>query len=128
MKLTKKDLQELVAKVISSYILEADDKKDDEKAGDEAEENPFAPAGGDEGGDKKDDKEGGETKQPAGIPIKFNISAVKKYNDAPFLSDAGVVKSISKQGIVVTTQPDNIDILVNFDDISESAKKFFRKK
>ena len=65
---------------------------------------------------------------PAGIPIKFNIDKVKRYNTGKFLSDAGVIKSIDKKGIVVTTQPDGVDVLVNFDDISESVKRFFKTK
>jgi len=65
---------------------------------------------------------------PAGVPIKFNIDKVKRYNSGKFLSDAGTVKSITKKGIIVTTQPDGVDILVNFDDISENVKRFFKSK
>ena len=65
---------------------------------------------------------------PAGIPIKFDIDKVKRYNTGKFLSDAGTVKSINKKGIIVTTQPDGVDILVNFDDISENVKRFFKSK
>ena len=63
---------------------------------------------------------------PVGVPIKFNLGKVKNYNpNAKFLSDAGVVKSVNKKGIIVTTQPDQVDVLVNFDDISENIKRFF---
>ena len=119
MRLSKKHIQELVRKVVKSYMLEAEkDEKD-----------PFATDSGAEG-EKADDKEAKPAKpaEPTGIPISFNISAVKRYNKADFVSDKGVVKSISKDGIVVTTQPDGVDVLVNFDDISESVTKFFKTR
>jgi hypothetical protein len=125
MRLSKKHIQELVRKVVKSYMLEAEkDEKD-----------PFATDSGAEGGtdaegEKADDKEAKPAKpaEPTGIPISFNISAVKRYNKADFVSDKGVVKSISKDGIIVTTQPDGVDVLVNFDDISESVTKFFKTR
>jgi hypothetical protein len=128
MRLSKKHIQELVRKVVKSYMLEAEkDEKD-----------PFATDSGAEGGtdaegEKADDKKAEPAKpakpaEPTGIPISFNISAVKRYNKADFVSDKGVVKSISKDGIVVTTQPDGVDVLVNFDDISESVTKFFKTR
>ena len=120
MKLSKKHLAELVRRVAKSYIIEA------EKA---EEEDPFAAAaGGDAGEEEKADEKKPEAEAPAGVPIKFDISSVKRYNDNLFKSDSGVVKSISKDGVVVTVKPDDTDILVNFDDISESAKNFFKKK
>ena len=134
MKLSKKQLQELTAKIVRSYIIEAEEKKDDAEVG-----NPFAAAaeGGEEGGEEAPAEEGGgeegdkkeaKPEKPAGIPIKFNTSKVKQYNKANFLSDMGVVKSIDKKGIVVTTQPDGVDVLVNFSDISENVKRFFKNK
>lgn len=118
--------------MVKSYLQEAEK---------EEEENPFAAAddkGGEEGGEEAagEGEEGGEEKekapakpeQPAGVPIKFNASRVKKYNDVNFLSDSGIVKSISKKGVVVTVEPDQVDVLVNFDDITESARKFFKIK
>lgn len=127
--------------MIGKYLREAEEEKADEKGGAEkADANPFAAGGGDEeaGGEEKDaEAEGGEEKdadkkakpeEPKGVPIKFDISGVKKYNKAGFTSDKGIVKSISKKGIIVTTQPDGVDILVNFDDISEHVNKFFKKK
>lgn len=122
MKLSKKQLQELVRTVVKSYLREAE-----EEAG-----NPFAAAakGGPEAAGKageEEEKKDAKPEQPAGVPVTFNISAVKKYNNANFISDKGVVKSIDKKGVVVTTQPDGVDVLVNFDDISESVKKFFKK-
>lgn len=125
MKLSKKHIEELVRKITKSYILEADKEEKD----------PFAAAadsGGEEGGgdEKADDKEAKpvEPTEPAGVPISFNISAVKRYNKANFVSDKGTVKSINKDGVVVTTQPDGVDILVNFDDISENVTRFFKTR
>ena len=135
MKLSKRHIKELIARTLKSYILEAEEEKasDDAEGGDE---NPFAAAGGDEGGEEDaaaeapegDDKKApAKAEEPKGIPVKFNISAVKKYNDSSFLSDTGVLKSIDKRGLVVTTQPDGVDVLVNFDDISESVNRFFKQ-
>lgn len=126
MKLNKKQLAELVRKVVNSYVFEAEEK----------EENPFG-ATEDEGGeDAAAGEEGGEeekgkpakAEEPAGVPVSFNLSAVKKYNDAGFVSDKGVVKSINKDGVVVTVKPDDVDVLVNFNDISENVKRFFKNK
>ena len=133
MKSTKISLKDLLNK---KHLHEAEEEKPAEGG---EEENPFAAAeeeGGDkgeEGGGEDKGEEGGDKKEekPAGIPLKFNISKVKQYNDAKFLSDTGTVKSIDKKGIVVTTQPDGVDMLVNFSDIenmSESVKKFFKQK
>ncbi len=106
-----------------------------EAEGDEEEaggENPFAAAGGDEAGaeeapaadDAGAEEEGGEEeagdakKQPdLKYPIKFNIGRVKKYNNADFISDQGELKSINSKGMIVTVQPDNVDVFVNFSDI-----------
>lgn len=141
MKSTKISLKDLLNK---KHLHEAEEEKPAEGGEDKGEEggeeeNPFAAAeeeGGDkgeEGGGEDKGEEGGDKKEekPAGIPLKFNISKVKQYNDAKFLSDTGTVKSIDKKGIVVTTQPDGVDVLVNFSDIenmSESVKKFFKQK
>ena len=133
MKSTKISLKDLLNK---KHLHEAEEEKPAEGG---EEENPFAAAeeeGGDkgeEGGGEDKGEEGGDKKEekPAGLPLKFNISKVKQYNDAKFLSDTGTVKSIDKKGIVVTTQPDGVDVLVNFSDIenmSESVKKFFKQK
>lgn len=141
MKSTKISLKDLLNK---KHLHEAEEEKPAEGGEEKSEEggeeeNPFAAAeeeGGDkgeEGGGEDKGEEGGDKKEekPAGIPLKFNISKVKQYNDAKFLSDTGTVKSIDKKGIVVTTQPDGVDVLVNFSDIenmSESVKKFFKQK
>ena len=140
MKSTNKINWNRISKSFKQYLKEAEEEAPAEE---EKEANPFA-AGGDEApaadaapaddAALADDAEGKEGEaapaaaKPAGIPIKFDINKVKRYNTAKFLSDAGVVKSIDKKGIVVTTQPDQVDILVSFDDISESVKRFFKSK
>jgi hypothetical protein len=144
MKSNKKTIQEYIRKIVKSYLAEEEKEGGEEgggenpfDAGDEGGEEgggeaaggappPSEPAGG-EGGEeeeKTDSKKGG---QPQGVPVKFDVNKVKKYNSAKFLGDEGVLKSISKKGLVVTVQPDNVDVLVNFDDISEQVKKFFKK-
>lgn len=128
--------------MINQQLREAEEKKAEDEGDDTASKNPFAD-GGDDKGDEEAPEEGGEEKdagedekdtekkakpeEPKGIPIKFDISGAKKYNKVGFTSDKGIVKSISKKGVVVTTQPDGVDILVNFDDISEQSNKFFKK-
>ena len=111
-----------------------------EAEGDEEEAgggNPFAAAGGDEAGGEEeapaDDaaaeepaaEEGGEEEETDAAkpkadlkyPVKFNIGKVKKYNNADFISGEGELKSINSKGMVVTVQPDNVDVFVNFSDI-----------
>jgi hypothetical protein len=127
MKSNKKAIREYIAKMVKQYLSEA------EKDSKEGEDNPFTPedeaeAPADEKADDSKEPSKAKDTKPEGIPIKFNSTKVKQYNKANFLSDEGVVKSISKQGVIVTTQPDGVDVLVNFDDISESVKKFFKKK
>ena len=132
MKSTKKINWNRISKSFKQYLKEAEEEAPAEE---EKEANPFAAAADDKGeeapADDAEEKEG-ETapaaEKPAGIPIKFDLTKVKKYNTAEFLSDTGVVKSIDKKGIIVTTQPDQVDVLVNFDDISESVKRFFKSK
>lgn len=136
MKLNKSTNWNKLTKSFKQFLKEAEEEPAKEEGGEE-DANPFAAAaeeGGDEeeapaeeGGEEKDKKEA-KPEAPAGIPIKFNIGKVKQYNKANFLSDQGIVKSIDKRGIVVTTQPDGVDVLVNFSDISENVKKFFKNK
>ncbi len=149
MKSNKTLLKEYIRKIVGKYLREAEEEKTDDAGGEEkADTNPFAAGGAEEGDDKAAEEEGeaaaedegaeseeekdtekkAKPEEPKGIPIKFDISGVKKYNKAGFTSDKGIVKSISKKGIIVTTQPDGVDILVNFDDITEQATKFFKRK
>jgi hypothetical protein len=121
----KKIVNDLLAEVLLEYnILEANPF-----AGGEKEEGGGEEAGGDaeaEGGeeDKKADakpKEGGDE-----LSIKFNQSAVKKYNtNTDWKASEAPVKKITKKGIEVDVAGNSV--LVNFDDITESANKFFSK-
>jgi len=137
MKLNRKSLKELVTKLVKSYVLV------------EAEEaNPFAakeeePAAKEEkpAAEEEPAAAGATPPAPAAAPaapatppksdldISFNAASAKKYNpNAKFLSSKGVVKSVSKKGVIVTTKPDDVDVLVNFNDISENVKRFFKTK
>lgn len=133
MKSTKKVNWNRISKSFKQYLKEAEEEAP--PAEEEGEANPFAAAADDKGEEApaadakgKEGEAAPAAAKPAGIPIKFDINKVKRYNTANFLSDTGVIKSIDKKGIVVTTQPDQVDILVSFDDISESVKKFFKNK
>jgi hypothetical protein len=137
MKISKRYIRDM----IRVALREAEEEKADDAAADEGgEDNPFAAgddeggeeeagadAGGEEGGEEEE-KEGGEGPKPEDLTINFNLSKVKRYNKEKFTGTGGVVKKITKDGLVVTTQPDNVDIVVNFDDITESARKFFKNK
>ena len=120
MKSTKKVNWNSISKSFKQYLKEAEEVPPaaEEEGGEAAEVDPNAAAA----------TTPATPPVPAGIPIKFNIDKVKRYNTGKFLSDAGTIKSIDKKGIVVTTQPDGVDVLVNFDDISESVKRFFKTK
>lgn len=113
MKLSKKDLSELITKVVGSYTILAE------------EGNPFVKGGGEE--EKKEEPKEKAPEKPAGIPVKFDVSAVKRYNKALFKSDNGVVKSLDKKGVVVTVQPDGVDVLVNFNDLLEVKNKRIKR-
>ena len=122
----------LLAEILSEYDLF---EKEGEKGGGE-EANPFAAAeaGGEEkaddagadagGGEGEKEKEDKETKAPAEDPLAFNFnrSAVKKYNDKAFAGNTAVPKKITKDGIIATVKPDEVDILINFNHIVESKK------
>ena len=92
-----------------------------------AEENPFAAAGDDkkaeeepEAGaeDGKDEEKKDKAPDSKALTISFNLSAVKKYNDAVFSNNTGEVKAITKDGIEVVV--DNSEtVYVNFNDIIE---------
>ena len=121
-------ISELISKVLGEYIFEEDNPfavKDDKKG----EEEVPAPEADAEGADKKaEEKPKAEPKQDAGLTFNFDISGVKKYNKANFGSSTAVAKKITKDGIIATVQPDGIDILVGFDDVSESVKAFFKAR
>jgi len=108
------------------------------------EANPFAAAekdvkGGDEGGDAEGEgggdaekgEEDKEKKAPAksdtALTVKFDSNAVKRYNtNTDWKADEAEVKKITKKGIEVDINGTNV--LVNFDDITEHAKRFFKQK
>lgn len=133
MKLNKNTDWNRINKSFKKFLTEA---KKEEAPAEEEGGNPFAAAAEGEGEEEAPaeeeepaaDKKQTKPEEPAGIPLKFDISKVKQYNTADFLSDQGVVKSIDKKGIIVTTKPDDVDVLVNFSDISERVKKFFKNK
>jgi hypothetical protein len=121
----KKIVSDLLAEVLLEYsILEA---------------NPFAAAEKDEGGGEEAggdaEAEGGEEKEKADakpkeggdeLSIKFDQSAVKKYNtNTDWKASEAPVKKITKKGIEVDIAGNNV--LINFDDITESANNFFSK-
>jgi hypothetical protein len=86
----------------------------------EEEENPFG--GGDEaaaedaGEEEKDAK--GKAKPSGEEPnVKFDVAAVKQYNNNAFTSDTGKIISASKDGLQVMVLPDEVPIFVNFQDV-----------
>jgi len=127
-------VSELISSVLSEYVFEADnpfaaaadkEAKGDDAAAEEAPADDSADAA-----DAKDDKapkkkEGGDEE---GLAFNFDIDGVKKYNTAQFINSRAVANKITKDGILATVQPDGVDILVGFDDITESAKNFFKVK
>jgi len=96
---------------------------DDAGGGEEGGDAAAADAGGEEAdaeaGAEGGEEEGGDAKttEAPKFPIKFNLAKVKRYNNAEFISNQGELKSIDKKGLVITVQPDNVDIFVNFSDI-----------
>jgi hypothetical protein len=124
-------VSELISSVLSEYIFEEENPfaaaADKEAAGDKASAEE-APADADADAEKEEapkKKEGGDEDA---LAFNFDITGVKKYNTAQFLNGRAVAKKITKDGILATVQPDGVDILVGFDDITESAKKFFKSK
>ena len=69
-----------------------------------------------------------EKKEDDGLSFNFDVSGVKKYNTNSFRNSTAVAKKITKNGILATVQPDGVDILVGFDDITETANAFFKVK
>lgn len=133
MKKHEKRVQELIDEILSEYEIIREAAKDDTADG-----NPFAAAGGDAkeeepaadkgGEEEKDDTKKPAPQEPQGLQFNFNIDRVKKYNKGEFLSNTAVAKKITKDGIIATVMPDETDILVNFDDITESVRSFFKQR
>jgi len=137
MKLNRKSLKELVTKLVKSYVLvEAEEAnpfaaKEEEPAADAAAAAPATtpPAAGATPPAPAAAPAAPATPPKSDLDISFNAASAKKYNpNAKFLSSKGVVKSVSKKGVIVTTKPDDVDVLVNFNDISENVKRFFKSK
>jgi len=142
------ELRDLIRSYVVKALREAeeeeapkDDAPADDAGGDDAGggDNPFAAAGGDAGGEEEggDDAgadkeaEGGEEEEEDGaakpapqkdVPtIEFDFSAVKRYNpDKQFLGSEGQVMKVTKRGMIVNVLPDNVQIMVNFDDIKNN--------
>ena len=121
LEINKEQIYSLTREVLSEYVLTEANPFEDEAEGGE-EETP-AEEGGE--GEEKDKK---STEKPAdSLTVKFEPSQVKKYNtNTDWRSGEGVVKGISKKGIEV--EVDGSSILVNFDDLVESAKSYYKKK
>ena len=120
-----KEVKDLLAEVLLEYsILEAnpfDAASADSGGGDEG--------GGAEGGgeEKEEEKEKKPKEGGDALTVKIDQSAVKKYNNnTDWKASEAEVKKITKKGLEVDI--DGNTILVNFDDITESAKSFFKKK
>jgi len=142
MKLNRKSLKELVTKLVKSYVLvEAEEAnpfaaKEEEPAADAAAAAPATPPAAVATPPATPPAAGATppaadaaTAPKSDLDISFNAASAKKYNpNAKFLSSKGVVKSVSKKGVIVTTKPDDVDVLVNFNDISENVKRFFKSK
>lgn len=99
------------------------------------EANPFEDEGGDAAEDKPAKEEEGEGEEEAkttekgadNLTIKFEPASVKKYNtNTDWRSGEGVVKGITKKGVEV--EVDGSMVVVNFDDLVESAKSYYKKK
>ena len=132
MKRSEKLINKLIAEVLNEYVIleanpfaaAAEKEAGAEEAGADAggEEAPAA-GGGEE--KKEDDKKKAEPEK--GLTFNFDVSAAKKYNTAGFRNSTATAKKITKNGILATVQPDGVDILVGFDDITENIKQFFNK-
>tara|TARA_R110000803_G_scaffold87495_2_gene154239 strand:- start:1504 stop:2523 length:1020 start_codon:yes stop_codon:yes gene_type:complete len=116
----KQDIIKLTEEVFSEYAI--------------LNENPFADAEGKDGeaepaedGDKEEEKDKPSEKGADSLTVKFEPSNVKKYNsNTDWRSGEGVVKSITKKGIEV--EVDGAMVVVNFDDLLESVKSYYKKK
>lgn len=116
----KQDITKLTEEVFSEYAILNENPFGDAKEKDgEAE-----PA---EDGDKEEEKDKPSEKGADSLTVKFEPSNVKKYNsNTDWRSGEGVVKGITKKGIEV--EVDGAMVVVNFDDLVESAKSYYKKK
>ena len=97
----------------------SDDKGGEDAAEEEGGEEAAADKGGEEGAEKDGEEEADpEMPKKDDITVNFNIGRVKRYNDDKrFRGSQGVVKKVTKDGMMLTVVPDGVDIFVNFDDI-----------
>jgi hypothetical protein len=111
---------------------------EDAASGEEGGDNPFAAGGDDAGGGEEaggeeagaeggeeggEEEEGGAKAAPQkDVPtIEFDFSAVKRYNpNTQFLGSEGQVLKVTKRGLIVNVLPDNVQVVVNFDDIKNN--------
>ena len=142
------ELRDLIRSYVVKALREAeeeeapkDDAPADDAGGDDAGgefSNPFAAKGDDAGGGEEEggdaaepEADGGEEEEEDGaakpapqkdVPtIEFEFSAVKRYNpDKQFLGSEGQVMKVTKRGMIVNVLPDNVQIMVNFDDIKNN--------
>lgn len=136
------ELRDLIRSYVAKALQEAEEEapKDDAAADDAGGEegggdNPFAAAeeeGGTEGGEDtgaEGGEEGGEEEEGGAkaapqkdIPtIEFDFSAVKRYNpNTQFLGSEGQVVKVTRRGLIVNVLPDNVQVVVNFDDIKNN--------
>jgi len=149
MKENLNELRDLIRSYVVKALREAEEEeapKDDAPADDAGGEegggdNPFAAAGGDdaaggeeggaeggddagaEGGEEGAEEEGGAKAAPQkDVPtIEFDFSAVKRYNpNTQFLGSEGQVVKVTKRGLIINVIPDNVQVVVNFDDIKNN--------
>jgi hypothetical protein len=94
-------------------LLPLKEVKEEEGEG-EGGANPFA--GSEKAGEEPKEK-APKKEESTKVKIKFNISAVKKYNDAQFTSDVGEIVAADKNGMSINVIPDQVGIHVNYQDI-----------
>lgn len=95
------------------------DAKLSEAAKDKEDSLPDGESAGGASGDGEDQAEpqGPPPPNPVDLTISFNASRVRKYNKVEFTSDTGIVKKVTKDGLVVNIQPDQVEVFVNFGDL-----------
>ncbi len=128
----------LINEVLDEYIFEAEEEGNPfaaaadagggDKGADAGAEAGADAAAADGGGEEEKDKEKKEAPAEDALSFKFDVSAAKKYNTSNFRNDTAVAKKITKNGILATVKPDDVDVLIGFDDITEQAKSFFKNK
>lgn len=138
------ELRDLIRSYVVKALREAeedetpkDDAPADDAGGEEGGDNPFAAGGDDAGGgeeaggeeaekkaaeDAEEEESGAKAAPQKDVPtIEFDFSAVKRYNpNTQFLGSEGQVLKVTKRGLIVNVLPDNVQVVVNFDDIKNN--------